>query len=335
MADNPSYTNVTSSTTIDNTLPEIWTKQVEDVNWAKRFMAKFEVIKRELIEKEGDKLNIPKRQKLNISWDLTETTSLKGNEKKMQFDLVSYEPTEKGGAVAFTASARAKTLIELRKEAVYTLGEEAAEKKETDAFTALVSGCLAANILWGGDATGSGDIDATDKITPGTISKLKYKMEGAKVPKFDVGDPTNPRAKADGYYVCFLHPYQIYDLVTHTDYKTAAAQAGSTMSEQNAIGPAFRGFDAYWDGCLIYRSPLIVSAANGYSTTIYKGFMMGPRALGRAIGFFHENAIQFIWAEEKDDYGRYFGVALRWYDQVKVLNTDRLYALYTAATDLS
>ena len=343
-AGNVDYTNLTASATIDGTLPEVWSREIEDYLTEQRHMRFFTVEKRDLVRQPGDKINIQRRTALTATGNLTETTVLQGNEEKLSYQNVAYTPAERGNAVIFSGQANAKSILDLRNEAKFLLGDWAAKKNDTDAIAAMED-LPGAQIRYGGAGnTKQADLADADKITLALVQKTKGEMEGANVPKYRSVDPElneflGSAAPMDGFYVLILHPYQAYDLSQDSDYKTAVQQAGSgivTGGLGKSVGPFFSGWVTGWvDGVLILKTTNISFESEGYATKVARGFMFGPRFLGRAVGLDTEEGPAIRYVEQVFDYGRSIGIAATWFDQYKLLNTNRIYGVYTAATDLA
>lgn len=329
------YTNATVSSTVDGTIPEQWSTEVEDYVKPRRLTARFAIEKTDLINKPGDTIHITKRAALSAAGDLTETTMLEGNEEKMAPTTLSFIPAERGNAIAFTGQAAAKSILEMRQEASELLGDWAKTKIDNDGHAALRNGVSASRILYGGNATSIYDIDSGDKFTPGFLDKVEAVLRAAKVPRFDMFDPDDPGAKNEGYYVCLAHSYQIYDFKQDSVYQAMRNDVGY-IEATKAVPKKYQGFDIVWGKTLVYDTDQISFAIPGvgYATKIAKAFIFGPRAFARAIGIFKQGP-GFIWNEETFDYKRAFGVALRWYDKWGILNSERLYGLYTYATPLA
>ena len=326
-------TGLTSSTTIDGTIPEQWAREFEDFVTPKRFLARFAIEKSDLQRNPGDLIHIQKRTKLSATGDLTETTALQGTEEKLAYTEVTFAPKERGNAVLPSTQANSKSIADLRAEARTLLGDWAAQKIDADGYAALGAVAASKLVLPAGVAT-IGAITSTDKMTAFQISKARAILETNDVPKFNVQDKNSPHALAQGVYIAILNPSQLFDLSQDTDYKDAANQAAMIQASR-VMGARFQGFDGMWDGVLIYSTSNIpfTDDSGTYTTKIAKGVIFGERAFARAVGLQGENAPDYIWNEQVFDYGRFFGIAVRWYDEWKILNDDRLYGLYSAATD--
>lgn len=323
------YSSVTTSSTVDSTVPEVWAQMLEDYLEGRKFLAQWAVEVSELQSKPGDKIHIHKKTELSATGDLTETTQLVGNEEQMSFNTVYYEPAERGNAVAWTVQGNSKSIYNLREIAKELLGRWAAKKIDGDLFT---STALVSKRLYGGSKATAALVTSSDKLTPTMITKAKWYLASQDVPGWSSMDPDDPNPEARGYYIAVVSPQQLYDFVNHSDYTDAAKVVAI---ESAKASDRFRGFQAWWDNVLIYDTTQVsYSTPGGYLAAISRGIMFGQRFMGRATGIYEEGP-DFIWYEEVFDYGRTLGVSVRWYDECKLLNSDRGCGLITAATDLS
>jgi N4-gp56 family major capsid protein len=170
------------------------------------------------------------------------------------------------------------------------------------------------NIMYGGDATGTGDIDVADKIDLSVISKLQ---EGARMGI--VGSSTKRKifpiqTNTGAYYALILHPYQVYDL-KETDGWGQAQREAALRGPENLIFSGTGNLAAqlpqaigYWNGVLIYEYVNMPTATTwGVPGTIAgaTGLLLGTQAGLLAYGRGPE------WIEEMGLYSEYFGVMIR------------------------
>lgn len=326
------YDSVTISSTIDNTIPAQWSLELEEYLKARRFMENFAVVKDDLQKGPGDVVHISKRKPLLAAGDLAENVMLEGNEEKMSYDQVSFTPAERGNAVALTYQADAKSIFDNRQEAMVLLGDWAAQKIDKSLHAAAAG---VTQRLYGGNRTNMSALTSADKLTPAMISKAKYYLRKRNVPGFNTKvapGSEGPGTDKDGHYVMVARPEQIFDLTQHEDYKKAAQNVA--LIEQT-VSDVFKGFKGFWDGVMIFDSTNVYFDNPGsYTVDVAKAVMFGPRFLARAVGF-NRMPQPYIWHEQIFDYGRVFGIAVRWFDQCGLLNAENGVGLFTAATDLS
>ena len=329
------YSGATTTTDIGSAFQRtIYAKELETYCKPQLFMENFAVVKRELINERAKTIRIMRANALTADGDLTEGTSLIGNEEDMSYAYVDITPSLRGNAVAPTALAMAVSVPDLRKDAIELLGDWAAQKIEKEYFKCLKNGMSSDRIITPGDKAVS-SLGSADKLTTALISKAKQILKANNVPAFDPKTlkPTQPD---NGYYVMVVRPEQMYDLVTgDSTYKTAAAQA-ALVTAKDVLGPNWKGFAGFWDGVLIKESTLtdFTDESGAYSVKVAKAFIFGARAYARAIGKLPGQQGDFLWRERVDDYGLLHGFAVLWYDGYKVINPRRVWGVYTAATEL-
>lgn len=121
------------------------------------------------------------------------------------------------------------------------------------------------------------------------------------------------RIKGSEYYVCFLHPYSVYQLRRDT-----SANNFMDIARQALAGAVSAGKEAIYDGALgIYnkvilhesvRIPIITGTPNsGAAAAFRRNVFCGAQAL--AAGFGKGSALErYDWVEEKFDYKDKVGV---------------------------
>ena len=159
-------------------------------------------------------------------------------------------------------------------------------------------------IFYGGDATsvttGSGDIDATDVITPSLISRVKtWASTGGNRSQ----PPLMPILyEGRKYYIMLVHPDVAYDLKNDTTY----AQAQREAQERGKDNPIFTGALGIWDKCVVHEHeniPIVTNWASGSNIAGARCQFMGAQALCWAWGM-----RPFVKEQEKD-YGNKRGFA--------------------------
>jgi N4-gp56 family major capsid protein len=147
-----------------------------------------------------------------------------------------------------------------------------------------------------------GQLDNTDhKMTALALTTAKIKAQTASP------NITPIRTKGDEeWFVAFLHPYQIRDLVlSDTTFQSANREA----RERSKDNPLFRGADYVWDGIIIRSIPEIPlvaasSITGGSAVQTAQGFLCGAQALGYGL------AKRWTSKTETFDYGDKVGVAI-------------------------
>lgn len=178
------------------------------------------------------------------------------------------------------------------------------EQIDQKCFDALAVVNAGDKIFYGGNATsvtpGSGDIDATDKITPALISKARtWAATG--------GNRTQPPLmpiNVDGrkHYVLLVHPDVAYDLKTDATY----SQAQRDAQARGDSNPIFSGALGVWDNVIVHEHenvPIVTNWASGSNIAGAKCTLLGAQALCWAWGM-----RPFVKEVEKD-YGNKRGFA--------------------------
>jgi len=328
-----SYANAFTSTTVDGSVPEVWTTKLEAYLTGAEFFARWAEIKSELMTNRGDVIHIDTEDELTATGDLVETTVLEGNEEVPNARTqVTFRPLERGNAVRKTVQSMAKSIHDERGAAINQLGKWASKKIDRDLRLAATN-IPNTQVRYGGGRTTRALLTAADTLTPNDISICAAYMRSQDVPMFgaavDGPVPANPRT---ANYVMIANPYQMYDLCRHAEYLAVANNAALVAAAKD-IGPNFQGFAGWWDGVEIFQTSQIPYAAENYSVAAAKAPIFGPRGYARAVGLFGLGSM--IWKEKEFDYGRAHGFSLRWFDHCQTLNANRCYAIWTAATNLA
>lgn len=109
------------------------------------------------------------------------------------------------------------------------------------------------------------------------------------------------------YYVCFIHPYQYYDLrrsatqgdMSWADIQRAAVEGGAVQDS-----PIWTGAAGVYNGTIIHVSPRVPSGLANTRRAIFCGAQAASIAFGKGSG-----PGTFEWVEEMFDYNNQFGVA--------------------------
>jgi len=157
----------TTSTTVDDIVPELWSKDLELAAQAKRVARNLIRVNTDLRTSGGDIIHIPKQGKITAS-SLTEGTDI--TPAALAYSTLDLTPVEIGAAVRITKEAVEKVQIDLLKDATDQLAEALAQREDQDILAALAG--ATGHILYGGaknaDASLSlGDVLTTDMIASG------------------------------------------------------------------------------------------------------------------------------------------------------------------------
>lgn len=294
-------------------------------------------VKEDLTKKKGDRISLALVNKLTNA-ATTGTATLEGNEEDLisRSHLLTVDKRRNGVRVA--EMSEQKSAIDLRQAGKAMLKNWALADTRTLVINALNSfrsgdtiytwttgaqiqndightvldAWLADNAdrtLFAGYTGGGtdfsadhGQIDNTDhKMTALALTTAKIKAQTAS--------PNIRPIRTSGdeeWFVAFLHPYQIRDLV-HSDSTFLGAQREAR--ERSKENPLFRGANYLWNGIIIREVPEIPlvaasSITGGSSVQSACGFLCGAQAVGYGL------AKRWTSKTETFDYGDKVGVAI-------------------------
>ena len=172
---------------------------------------------------------------------------------------------EYGNAVTTTAKLRGTSFLNVDADAANIIGYNMANSIDKVVQDVLVGG---SNVAYGGDATSTATVDATDNLDAGDIRKAVAALRSASAPTME-----------GGVYVGFIHPDVSYDLREDTavtdviQYQIRQDGAGVRMG---SIG-TFGGVD-------FIETPRIDFTADGGASTVdaYNTVICGKQALAKA-----------------------------------------------------
>ncbi len=161
-----------------------------------------------------------------------------------------------------------------------------------------------------GDCAAEGSLSATTTFA----IKLTDLDKAAAVAKTQTPRIRPIRVDGKQLYVCFLHPYQIYQL--RRDSSTAGnffdVQKAQLTGGKISDNPIITGGEFIYNGTIVYEWPylpnIVTSPASGATTDFRRGVFCGAQALQIAVGG-NGSATQMSWEEEMFDYGNQLGVS--------------------------
>jgi len=179
-------------------------------------------------------------------------------------------------------------------------------------ITALSASPTTNRNIFGGDATATTDIDASDTMSVALIEKAKRKARLVSPKVMGINDKGKQR------YMLLMHDYQKKSLVADDAWKSAQYYA-QVRGEKN---PIFSGADGMIDGVVLHTYERVVTY-NTWGT----GAITGARALllGRQAGV-HAFGQLPKWYEKLFDFNRIPGVAVDivWKAAKTVFNSEDL-----------
>ena len=276
---------------------------------------------------QGDKLTFGLIDRLAGS-GVTSRQTLEGNEENLSDNSFNLELEEYAHGVRDAGPLdRKRPVYDMDNESRDALQVWMSEKIDALSFTALENSPT--KIFYGGDATGTGDIEVADKITPALLSKVKaWAVTGGNRSQTPLR-PVSIGGKK--YFVYLTHPDAMYDLKNDSTFAQARREAEVRGSEN----PIFSGALGVWDGVIIHEHENVgIETTWGAGSNIagVKGSFMGEQALAWAWG-----ARPRVQAEEFD-YGREHGFAVSMMSAVEKPVFNSLdygsIAIYTSRTQI-
>jgi N4-gp56 family major capsid protein len=159
-------------------------------------------------------------------------------------------------------------------------------------------------------ATGSADETVqADSTKVMTLAMLDKAVEAAKTAT-PLIRPIN--IMGGKHYVCFLHPYQVYDLRTSTSTGQwldiqKAAMSGGKLAEN----PIFTGALGMYNNVILHESTRVTngvhSSTGAAQTSTRRAVLCGAQSAVMGFGQGHSFK-EFDWYEELFDYGNQLGV---------------------------
>lgn len=209
---------------------------------------------------------------------LTETsdvTAVALGDSTVTVTLVEY-----GNAVTTTAKLRGTSFLNVDADAANIIGYNMANSLDNIVHAILVAG---SNVLYGGDATATGELAAADIITAALVRKAVANARSASAPTFN-----------GGVYVGFIHPDVSYDLrnaTTVTDVIAHQNQQDASAIRTGSIG-VYGGVDFIETPRLDIGTNTGASNVDEYETIIC-GKQAMAKATSRAAGFGDDPSIVF------------------------------------------
>jgi len=266
---------------------------------------------------------------------------LEGNEEDLAFYDTSLTIDQMRHAVRINPTiTQQRVEYNLRKESRDALSDWWAQRFDSYMFRYLAgdtSLTFASNTAVSADASHvlfASTCTAESQLTTAMTFSLAHIDKAVRIAK--AGSPLIRPVNIDGdsYYVCVLHPYQVYDLRT----STATGQwfdIQKSFMEGNGRkdNPIFSGALGVYNGTILYESNNVHTGSYGASSaTVYRALFMGAQA--GCIAFGQKDGVDnMTWDEELFDYGNSLGVAASciWGIQKNIFNSED-YGTVTIAT---
>lgn len=230
----------TGTADIHGVIPTVWSKKIEEAARPKRVFRDHIRLDTSLLNKAGEEVRIPRRSELTAA-AIAEGGTITPSTLTYGTALVLH-PTEFGVAVSLTRQAVERANENLIEAATGELAQALAQVEDITIRNAINE--ATSNILYGGDATGTADLEAGDVLTPELLTRA-----GRELRKND-WTPTD----------VFMAPEQQYSLGTWAQFTDAAKWGDQTVLKTGQV-PS-------WMGMKIFTTTNCPSGLGGISTAI-------------------------------------------------------------------
>ena len=325
--------NTNTVTELNYWRPILWSLKVYEEAKTRMFWNRFSgpegsgmpvIVKSELLTQPGQTINISQLANLTGSGVSGENT-LRGNEEQLDIRQVQVSPEWYRHAVADTRKARKQINQDFRMKAQGLLSYWMAKKMDASMWTAArlttAQGFEAGTItaLYSGNATSVNDIDSSDTFAVADIRQAAALLAGLDIDK--IAMPGMPAG--EGYFLCFIHPYQAYALKADSEWITNQRNAGP----RDGSNPLFTGALGEIDGVIVHETTQCTATANSNSPAVdvAKAIVVGQEALCRGLNE------DITWSEQEDDYEFVHGIGVSAAWQDKVLSKNAIVQINSAA----
>lgn len=251
-----------------------------------------------LIKEKGDRIRFGIRMRLTGA-GVTSGIALEGNEESLTTHSSDVTLEEYAHATRDAGPLdRQRVTFSIDEESVNALKDWGSEKIDELSFTAIE--LTPTKIIFGGDATATGDVEVADLMTPALISKVKA---GAKTGYNRTQTPLRPiRINGKNYFVMLIHPDVGYDLKVNTIW----TQAQRDARERGSDNPIFTGMLGVWDNVIIHEHE---------NVTITTDWGAGSNIAGAQCSFMGAQSLIWGWGKRPEvvaetfDYKREHGFA--------------------------
>ena len=193
---------------------------------------------------------------------------------------VSVTLAEYGNAVTTTAKLRGTSFLNVDADAANIIGYNMANSLDNIVHGILVAG---SNVLYGGDATATGELAAADIITSNLLRQAVANLRSDSAPAFD-----------GNVYVGFIHPDVSYDLRKGTDVTDVIQH----QIRQDA-GAVRNGSIGTFGGVDFIETPRLDIGTNAGASNVdeYETIICGKQAMAKAVsraaGFGEDPSVVF------------------------------------------
>ena len=223
---------------------------------------------------------------------------------------VSVTLNEYGSAVTTTKKLNLTSFNDVDAALADIIAYNAADSIDSVVASVLTGGT---NVLYGGNATSTNTIDASDTIT---VAKIRQAVTELRTNK------ALPRIGE--LYAAYLHPRQSADLRAETG--TGGFQELSKYVDRT---PFVAGAVGVIEGAFVVETPRVPFAANTGAVNVYKAVVAGREALAEAMA----QDISTVIGPEIDALRRFRTIGWYYFGGFARLREAALYRIETAATN--
>lgn len=329
------FSNGTTPTEVDSSIPEIWAKDALRRVKVEGFWGPFVgpegsgapiIQKTELLNGEGDLIHIQVTDPLTGAGQTGDTSVVVGNEEHLATGEIKASPLLYRHGVRINSRAGKKSILDLRAEGRMRLEEWMRNKIDNKRFETLLATSLPAplasetytpNAYAVGGGTTADSVAVGDLLTVGEVQKIKLALRLQQAKPVMVGGKP--------HYFLVVHPNSTYGLKQDTRYEAWVREAAA----RGDSNPLFTGALAVIDGMVIYDHENVPVADNATSVAVGKGIAFGSEF---AIEALDEN-VRFD--EDTFDYGHEYGIAVRTAFQTRRALELSSIQVYTQAEDVT
>ena len=247
--------------------------------------------------------------------------TLEGNEEALTFYSDSIVINQLRHAVVSAGNmSEQRVPYNIREEALLGLRDWFADRLDTAFFNQIAGNTNVTDTKYTGNnstvapdtdhwilASGVAGTDTEASLSASSIFTLTL-IDKAKVKAQTLSPMIRPlRVNGENKYVCFLHPFQVYQLRTNTDsgqwmdIQKAALQGG-----QISKNPIYTGALGEYNGVILHEAPRIPSPG---ISNVYRAVFCGAQAAVLCTGRQTNQRLDATWVEELFDYKNKLGVA--------------------------
>jgi len=302
--DQINVTTVDTPNSLGYVVPEKWNDMLYLAAQRQMFWAKFEgaegslmpVIRKDDFSKEAmDVLHISTLKNLTGS-GVTGASTLQGNEEQLSLAQVDLQVDWLRHAVGVDKRSKGRVKHDVALQmAQPMLSRWMADKMDKAIFAAFET---ADTVLYGGDATSTATLDASDIMSCNLLDKVStYLKDNLAIPM--------TTSNGNSFYGIAIHPYDAHNLKNDTTWRQAQRDS-ALRGDQN---PIFTGALGTYNGIVIYENKGVKNTTNKSKCiafggdAIFRGYAQMPKFATQETdyGFNTGVAIEAVYGEKLND----------------------------------